>query len=743
MKKYFLLVLLLDICVFQLSAQYTPNFSIPVSINNVALKYPWVGGLNNPQFSAADLNNDGIKDLFIFDRVGEKIYTFINSGTPNTIDYTYSPQYEKNFPVLREWALMLDYNCDNAPDIFTYNGLGACMVYRGGFNVNNEITFTVGSPQLNFQLNSGAVNIPISAVDIPAFCDMDNDNDIDVLTWDNVNGNYLVYYQNLSQENLFGCDSLPVFKQLDECWGDFTEPGFHQSLDLHAPCPFPNQLLHQKNPTDFSRSNDNTRHFGNATLAFDNDGDGDKEIIIGNISFSGLTYCHNAGNGDTSDVDEQDTLFPFYSVHANINYWPAAFRLDVNNDGLQDILASPNSNPGAENFHNVWYYKNLGTVDTGMFYYQKDSLFTEDMIEVGEGALPVFFNANNDTLMDLIIGNHGYFQQGGTYKSCLSYFQNIGTTHTPSFKLITRDYMNLSSLNLTGLAPTFGDLDGDGDADMILGDDDGHVHFFRNIAAAGAAANFQLIAPANYFGIDVGANATPQIVDVDHDGLNDLLIGEQRGNINYYRNNGTASLADFTTATTNLFGGVQVRETGWLTGYSTPFLTRLHPTDSLTLFVGCERGFVFEFNNIENNLSGNFDLVDSTFSDVFTGARSSFCSAQMNGSGAKEIVIGNFRGGVTWYDSTIVGPNISIKIIPQQLNFEIYPNPSSQQITIDIGFDLKEATLIVEDILGREISSQIITSGKTVIDVSKLPSAIYLLKITNGKYEGVKKFVKI
>ena len=41
-----------------------------------------------------------IKDLFVFDRTGNKVTAYINGGTPNTVDYTHAPQYEKKFPAL-------------------------------------------------------------------------------------------------------------------------------------------------------------------------------------------------------------------------------------------------------------------------------------------------------------------------------------------------------------------------------------------------------------------------------------------------------------------------------------------------------------------------------------------------------------------------------------------------------------------------------------------------------------------
>ena len=63
-------------------------------------RFPWAGGMNSCQFGEIDLNLDGINDLFVFDRHGDRIMPFINSGTAGTIDYDFAPEYVDNLPFL-------------------------------------------------------------------------------------------------------------------------------------------------------------------------------------------------------------------------------------------------------------------------------------------------------------------------------------------------------------------------------------------------------------------------------------------------------------------------------------------------------------------------------------------------------------------------------------------------------------------------------------------------------------------
>ena len=145
------------------------------------------------------------------------------------------------------------------------------------------------------------------------------------------------------------------------------------------------------------------------------------------------------------------------------------------------------------------------------------------MIEVGSGAHPVFFDYNNDSLMDIIIANYGYYTESGNYNSQLALYKNIGDASNPEFEWVTDDFSDLGTLNFeNNIIPTFGDLDGDGDQDMIVGDSNGNIHLLNNIYF-NSTSNFYIDA-IEYFDIDVGSFASPFLIDLDRDGDLDLII---------------------------------------------------------------------------------------------------------------------------------------------------------------------------------------------------------------------------
>jgi hypothetical protein len=743
MKVNLLIIIFLLLYGFA-SSQYAIDQSVTVkNLSGLTIKYPWAGGLNNAQFSEVDLNGDGIQDLFIFDRTGDKVYTFLNGGTINTVDYIYAPEFENNFPFLENWVLLVDYNCDNVQDIFTFtnNPATGIRVFSGFFDMNNTIQFVLQDSLLEYSQQSFDVNLYVSSADIPAVVDVNNDGDKDVLTFQQAGG-YVMYFENLSQETGSGCNGLS-YKLQDDCWGDFFESGFRREDSLNVPCPFFKVPRKNNEVLGTMSGIEQLRHTGSTLLAFDNDGDNDLELITGDISFTNLVYLVNGGTPDDAHMISQDTLFPSYDLSANIFVFPAPFLADINNDGLKDLIVSSNWQ-GSENYNCVWYYKNEGNSITADFNYQTNTFLVDEMIDVGEGSQPVFFDVDNDGLQDMLIGNYGYFDTTAVnnYVGEIAYFINIGDATHPAFQLITNDYENLSSLNVLFIRPAFGDLDGDGDEDMITGRNDGTLLYLQNIATPGNAADFIFMAE-NYGGIDVGNFSTPQVVDVNRDGLQDLLIGEKDGNLNYYQNTGTSTTPIF-ILTNSFFGGVDVRQQGYLTGYSSPYLCELDSLGEYTLLVGSERGFIFRYTNIENNLNGTFIKADSIYSGIRMGLRSSPSGADLDNDGIIELLVGNYRGGVSYYNEAL---NVAVEPLVSDVQVAIFPNPASDNFHISIPQEMMGTALTMSLIncFGEKvlIKKYKLSINNFNIGLQDVPSGVYLLQLCTSYHQSIVKVIII
>ena len=381
-KNSLVLTFLLFNCLLIANAQSFERLYPEFIHNGTVLKEATVGGLSSPQFSEVDLNNDGIQDLYIYDKIGGLSLTYLNGGTPNQVDYRYAPEFEANFPNLIEWVLLRDYNGDGIQDIFAYSstpGIPGVEVYTGFYNENNQIAFRQNNLQggqfniIYYPGSSGNNNLFVSSVDYPAIDDIDGDGDLDIVTF-NVAGGIVELYENQSIEKGFGQDSLD-FIITDRCWGKFFESGITQEVDLSSN---PDECV-----LNFQASEPrNGLHAGSTLLTLDMDNDGDKEVVLGDISFTNLNLVINGGTPENAFMTDQDIAFPSNDVSTDIPLFPAAFYFDVNNDGIKDLLTAPNlGNDIGETYEVAWFYENTGTNENPVFELRQKDLFTEDMID--------------------------------------------------------------------------------------------------------------------------------------------------------------------------------------------------------------------------------------------------------------------------------------------------------------------------------------------------------------------------
>lgn len=721
MRLYFILAIVFILGQVHSQSHYKYFDSVPVFKNGDTLQMPFAGGLNNPQFSAIDLNRDGKQDILVFDRSLQLFKTFINRGGFNEIKYGYDPSFIKQFPVdIHDFAFLRDYNCDGEFDLFSQSS-GGIRLHRNDYALNNDLSFTQVTP--NYIVSDYGfpflVNIWNAVSDIPGIEDVDLDGDLDILTFP-LSSNSLEYHENRSAD-INDCDSLDYMYDT-QCWGHFYENSLDNGVVLNYYCGVQNKEV------------DNGAHSGSTILPLDLDKDLDKEALIGDISYNNLVAVYNGGTLDSAHMVSYDSLFPSYDTPVDIVF-PAAFYLDVDNDNVKDLVVTSNAPGISNNYESVWFYKNNGQTDSLVLHLEQVNLLQNQMIEVGEGAYPTFFDYNADGLKDLVIGNYGYYAQGGVYTSKLSLYQNIGTQNDPVFSFVTDDYASLSSLNAQGLCPTFGDLDGDGDADLILGDYTGKLYYFVNLAGQGNPPNYTLQS-SNYAGIDIGDHATPQLYDVNNDQKLDLLIGETSGTINYFENTGSTSAPQFTSSPTNgNLGQIDVSPL-CCTGYSVPYMSK----DSLgnrVLFVASEYGEISYYENIDGNLNGVFVKTDSIFE---VQGRISVTGANILGEAEEELMVGSYLGGVTLLKSS---EDLYVKSTENsvQNEFKVYPNPTQNFLIIE-GLASYPVNFFLTDLTGRIIQKGVLNKKHHVLDTKMLVSGVYIVEVSDEKNNAKFKIIK-
>lgn len=734
--KYKLLLYFFFIGFICLRAQTVyPVLNVAVTKNTFTFRQPWCGGLNSPQLTQGDLNGDGINDLFAFDRAGDKPLVFLNNGTNSDTAFDYYPQYDKLIPEVFQHAQLRDYNFDSVPDLFAWTATGT-KLYKGVRN-GNTVQFQLVNSLLLRQDAPYYTNMFSLADDFCPFVDVNGDGDLDFLTFGL--GASMEYYENQTVELSLPYDSIR-FASAVTCWGHFAEDALVSAIHLIA-CKNDEGMAEE--------SAEGSRHAGGSTIyAFDKDHDNDMDLILGDFGWEQLFYLENCGTNTSASVCYVDSTFPKCDTPNDGIIYPAAFGVDANNDNLTDILVAPNPRAGTADVRNINYYRH--TADTACPYeFVSDTFLVSEMLDFGTDSKPTLFDYNSDGLLDLVVGNYGYFRPFTTYLSELALLENTGTNSLPKYNLRNLNYSNLAQFNLIAVHPAFGDLDSDGYKDLLVGDLNGNVHFFKSPPAVTVAFN-NMTTPM-FMSIDVGQYAAPFIYDINNDGLNDILCGKKDGKLTYLWNYGTTTSPQFSMDSANTsFGGINVTLSGSSEGHSQPSIIT-DASGNKILYVGSNRGVVFKYQIDTTKLrSGIFNLISNDALQFDVGIKSAVAVADLNSDGKTDYITGNSRGGLNFFSEAILDSSVLISVeevkSDNEFQFSVFPNPASSQITIRFNksASITLPTVSIHDLLGRNFPVEVTSTGagEYSINTQYLQSGLYVLILNNNFKTARKIFIQ-
>jgi len=450
-------------------------------------EFPFLGGLDVPRPHFIDIDGDGDFDLFVQEQSNALMF-FENTGTKEKPLFVWRTDRYQNLDV-GEWTRFVDIDRDGDQDLLAEEPYSYIRLFRNdGGKTSPKFVLAVDSlrDSLGRPIFSDRQNIP-------NLTDIDCDGLYDLFLG-RVEGTITRY------EQVRGTDGIPRFEFVTDRFEDIEIIG--QIGSMHGA---------------------NTMYFS------DYDGDGDADLFWGDFFEDGILLIQNTGTCSAPVLRNPPVAVQVDGAKLSTSGYNVPVLVDIDADGDLDMFVgvlggafNPNRT-AADNFYFIERQDGAYTLRTRRFLSQ---------IDVGNESVPAFGDIDGDGDLDLLIGNK--LDAENLTAGRLYVFRNTGSTTKPAFVLA--DTLDLDSVY--HYAPALGDLDGDGDLDLVLGTWNNGIQFHMNL---GTPTEPRWVKQESLtLTLTRGSNATPALVDIDGDGDLDLFVGEASGELNFYRNVGSA-----------------------------------------------------------------------------------------------------------------------------------------------------------------------------------------------------------
>ena len=418
------------------------------------------------------------------------------------------------------------------------------------------------------------------------------------------------------------------------------------------------------------------------------------------------------------------------------------FSADLDGDGDLDVLSASIDD------NKIAWYANDGSGNFG----------TQQIIttSVDEAWGIYAADIDNDGDMDVVSSSAG--------DDRIAWYANDGSGNFGSQQTITTHANLVRRIHVS-------DMDGDGDLDIVsTSANTGHIYWYKN-NTNGNSWTEEIVSSSETTG-------TVYLTDFDNDGAIDLLA-TSGGYVGWYKNNSNGTFGafqSFSTGNLSVFGSyaadldgdgyqdvlVALRSDGVLwyknNGNGTFDSQQLITAPALTLFAyhvyatdldgDGDMDVLSASSNdnkvawYENDGNGNFGAqqVITTNAD---GARNIY-AADLDGDGDLDVLSASGDDNkIAWYEneSTTLGLNDN----EQNNELSIYPNPTNNQINIQVKNGLVIQKIAIYDCTGSLVKEQNIVSNLGIIriDTSQLTVATYTIKVITDKGVLIKKMIKI
>jgi hypothetical protein len=559
------------------------------------LDLAFLGGLDAPRVRFADVDGDGDPDLLLQERTND-VMLLENTGGAPTPRFVWRTDRFAGIEV-GEWFRPLDADGDGDVDLFVEHPFNHLRYYRNDAGAGAAPRYVLATDSVALEDGTALFS---DRQNIPSILDYDCNGRLDLFVG-RIDGT-VSRFEAVAPMG----ERAPAFRLVAERFEDI-------------------QVVAQLVPS--------ARHGANAMTFGDVDGDGDIDLLWGDFFEPGLLLFENVGTCRQPRLRSEPVPFPAADPVATSGY-NAGEITDLDADGDADLVigviggAYDPSRTAIENTYLLERGPSGWTLATRRLL---------RAIDVGSESVPALGDLDGDGDLDLLVGSK--IEGSDATTASLRYFENVGSATAPAF----RERGRLPIRGGFQYAPALGDLDGDGDADLLLGTWNRGVSYWRNDGLGADGLPAYSVVDSAFITLTRGSHAVPALGDVDGDGDLDLFVGESSGEVNAYRNVGDRASPAFELVH-DAWRGVDVGRR------SAPAVATL---DGVTrLLLGGEDGGLGVVELGARALAGGTDEaggVSVADAAIPLHANSAPTFGDLDGDGAPELIAGSRSGGLLFY----------------------------------------------------------------------------------------------
>jgi hypothetical protein len=297
---------------------------------------------NGPCMSRADVNGDGLEDLYIGGAEGKPGALFIQTKDHHFIQQQHSAIYADSLSEDVD-ALFFDANGDHYPDLYLVSG-GYDDFQDGSLALQDRLYINDGRG--NFTKSQDGLPLNASAKTCVRACDVDGDGDLDLFVgggvipgkWPLSSGNALLIndgkgkFINATDQWSDTLSHIGIVK--DAVWADVNRDG-RKDLILVGEWMPPTIFINQQTKFIYADLNQQLRDltgWWNSIVADDFDGDGDVDFVIGNYGLNSQlkTSAKEPVRLYLADINQDGYIDPIMTSYIQGKSYPFAAMDDIN-----------------------------------------------------------------------------------------------------------------------------------------------------------------------------------------------------------------------------------------------------------------------------------------------------------------------------------------------------------------------------------------------------------------------------